>query len=47
MLESKRRYEEKKIELECEKEALKKNDQQSILNKGGANRAPIRLKFAK
>jgi hypothetical protein len=47
MLESKRRYEEERNDLERQKEALKKNEQQSILNKGGGMRAPIRMKFGK
>jgi len=46
MLEAKRRYEEERIELEREKETLKKNEQQAILNKSGAMRAPIRMKLS-
>lgn len=44
MLESKRRFEEKRIELDREKETLRKTEQQSILNKGG-QRAPIRMRL--
>jgi hypothetical protein len=47
MLEAKRCYEEERAKLECEKDALKKNEQQSILNKGGTMRAPIRMKLGK
>lgn len=46
MLEAKRRYEEERVELEREKEYLKKNEQQAILNKSGAMRAPIRMKLS-
>lgn len=45
MLESKRRFEEMRIELDREKEKLRKTEQQSILNKDGAQRAPIRMRL--
>lgn len=45
MLETKSRLEMEKNELKAELEKLKKNEQHSVLNTGGFQRAPIRLSF--
>lgn len=47
MLSLKSQLERERAELLREKEALTKNEQQTILNKGGAARPPIKMKFGK
>jgi hypothetical protein len=47
MLDVKSKLEMERSELAREKEALTKSEQHQILNKGGAMRAPIKLKFGK
>lgn len=45
MLAQKSALERERQELIKEKEALQKTEQAAILNKGGATRAPIKIKF--
>jgi len=47
MLDVKSKLEMERSELARERDALTKSEQQQILNKGGAMRAPIKLKFGK
>ena len=45
MLAQRSQMERERLELQKEKATLNKNEQQTILNKGGLARAPIKLKF--
>lgn len=45
MLESKSKLESEKNALQSELNQMKKNEQQTILNKGGFQRTPIRMTF--
>uniref|UniRef100_A0A1I7X4P1 KfrA_N domain-containing protein n=1 Tax=Heterorhabditis bacteriophora TaxID=37862 RepID=A0A1I7X4P1_HETBA len=45
MLAQRSQLERERLELQKERDALQKNEQHTILNKGGAARAPIKLKF--
>lgn len=45
MLESKSKLEGEKNALQVELDQLKKSEQQTILNKGGFQRTPIRMTF--
>lgn len=47
MLEAKSKLEAEKNALQAELDQMKKNEQQTILNKGGFQRTPIRLKLGK
>ncbi|CAI5445184.1 unnamed protein product [Caenorhabditis angaria] len=47
MLDQKSQLERERAELLREKEELKKSEQQTIINKGGVARAPIKFKFGK
>lgn len=47
MLDVKGKLEHERNLLSKEKETLTKNEQQTILNKGGGMRAPIKLKLGK
>ena len=45
MLAQRSQMERERLELQKEKDAMKKDEQQTILNKGGLARAPIKMKF--
>lgn len=45
MLNDKSKLEMEKHTLQNELDQMKKNEQHAILNKGGAQRAPIRISF--
>jgi len=47
MLQVKGKLEMERNELAKERAALTKNEQSTILNKGGAMRAPIKISFGK
>lgn len=45
MLAQRSQLERERKELQKEKEAITRSEQQTILNKGGGSRAPIKIKF--
>lgn len=45
MLAQKSALERERAELRAERQEVTKNEQQTILNKGGQARAPIKFKF--
>lgn len=45
MLAQRSQMERERLELQKEKDAVTKTEQQTILNKGGLARAPIKIKF--